>query len=219
MVRIKPEHLIDPSTFTYGAPVLTELTPIVLDQAFVTNASQTPSMVSVALSSSHTETYSHETSVSLTQGITVGITASAGVPFFGEAQASTEFSFSASQGWSNSSTTEDVVGTELTYTAQVPPQSKKPITLLGTRSKSDGPYTARAHVSFDIELNGFLRPEGNARKDHPQDRPYITLKFGSNGVSGFDHILDWYDHADIPTTRTGTGTGSRHSATPRSATS
>lgn len=198
-IRLKNFRVtIDPSTFAYEDPVQTELTPIVLDEGYATNPSGTDSMISVALSSSHTETYSHETSVSLTLGVTVGITASASVPFGGGVEASTEFSFSTSQGWTSSTTTSEVVGTEWTYTAQVPAQSRKRITLLATRSKSDVSYTANAHVSFDIELEGFLRSSGNARSDHPTHRPTVTATFGSSNMPGFDAILDQYDHSHIP---------------------
>lgn len=189
---------IDPATFKYGRPTITSLTPIALDTGFATNPNQTQSTITVALNSAHTDTFAHETNVSFTQGVKVTIKNKAKVPFFGESEVSTELSVSATEGWKNTTTTADVVGTTWTYSAPVPARSKKLITLVGARSKSDISYIAVAYVSFDVSFYGFLRWSGNARKDHPTNRPFMTATFGSSNLSGLEAILDQYDHSNIP---------------------
>jgi hypothetical protein len=188
---------IDPATFKYGKPAISSLTPIALDTGLATNPNSTESTITVALNSSHTDSYAHETNVSFTQGIKVGIKNKAKVPLFGESEVTTEFSFSATEGWKNTSTTTNVVGTTWTYSAKVPARSKKLITLVGSRSKSDISYSAVARITFDVSFYGFLRWSGNARSDHPTNRPFVTAKFGTDSTSGLDVILDQYDHAYI----------------------
>jgi hypothetical protein len=188
---------IDPATFVYGAPTITSLTPISLDTALARNLSDTESTIGVSLSTSHTDTYSHETNVSFTEGVKIAIKNAAEVPFFGSSEVTTEFSFSSTQGWKDTNTTADVVGTTLTYQARVPAQSQKLITLVGSRTRSNISYTAVANVTFDVSFYGFLRYTGNANINHPTDRPFITQSFNSGGLSGLEAIVDLYDHSFI----------------------
>ncbi|MEZ4295651.1 MAG: aerolysin family beta-barrel pore-forming toxin [Polyangiaceae bacterium] len=189
---------IDPATFTYGSPTTTVLAPLAVSQADAKNYSAQQSSVAVQLQDIHTDIYSHATNVSFTEGVKLTIKNKAKVPLFGESELSTEFSFSSTQGWTNTTTTQNVVGQLVTYTATVPPVSKKHITMYSYRTKSTINYTSVARVKFKVSFYGFLKWSGNGRNDHPENRPFITATFGTDSLSGLEHIVDMYDHANSP---------------------
>lgn len=188
---------IDPATFAYGSPTMTSLDPIAIDSGTAINPNDTEASIAVALNSNHTDSYAHETNVSFTEGVKLTIKSKAEVPFFGSSEVDTEFSFSATEGWKNTSTTTDVVGTTWTYTSKVPAHSKKLIQLMGLRTKSNVSYTAVATITFDVSFYGFLANGGNARSDHPTNRPFMTATFNSGDLSGIEAMLDLYDHSYV----------------------
>jgi hypothetical protein len=190
--------LIDPSTLTYGAPLTTSLEPIAVAQGYATNPNPTESTMTVTLIDQHTDSYTHTTSNSFTEGFKFSIKNKAEVPLFGSSELTTEFSFSATQGWSDSNTTTSVTGVTSAYAARVPPRSKKLITLMGFRTSSQVYYSGLAYLSFNITFDGFLRYSGNAHTSHPTDRPFHSVTFGNDTISGLQHILDQYDHRHIP---------------------
>jgi len=188
---------IDPATFVYGPPVISSIDQITLASGLARNPNDTESIVGVSLKGSHTDTFSHETNVAFTEGVKVSIKNKAEVPFLGGAEVTTEFSFSATEGWKDTSTTTAVLETGVSYESPVPPHSQKLITMVGLRTRSNVDYTATAYVTFDVSFYGFLAYTGNARSDHPTDRPFVTATFNSGLLSGLEAIVDLFDHSYI----------------------
>jgi hypothetical protein len=192
------QFIVDPATFTYSTSQKTPLTPIIVAETNAVNMSNADAQVSVSLTDQHTDTYSHTTNVSFTEGIKVAIKNKAEVPLFGSSEVTTEFSFSSTQGWSDTTTRTDVIGVTQTYSTKVPAMSKKLVEMLAGRAQYDVNYSGHGYVAFNIQYDGFLRWSGNGRSDHPADRPSVTVKFGDDTRSGFDAIVDIYDHSNIP---------------------
>ena len=190
--------LIDPSTFSYGTPLTESLDPIAVAQSYASNSNTTQGTITVQLTDQHTDSVTHTTNYSFTEGLKVAIKNKAEVPLFGSSEVTTEFSFSATQGWSDATTTSNVTGITNTYATPVPAMSKKLVTMLGFRTSSRVSYSGVAYLSFNITFDGFLRNGGNARTDHPTNRPFVTTTFGNDTMSGLQDVLDKYDHRNIP---------------------
>lgn len=188
---------IDPSTFVYGSPTITTFEPVRVSSGLARNPNDTESTISITLDSSHTNTYSHETNVSFTEGVKLSIKNKAEVPFLAGTELTTEFSFSATEGWKDTTTTIDIIADPIEYSTSVPPHSQKGVTMVGLRTRSNIHYTAVASVTFDVAFYGFLAFSGNARSDHPTNRPFVTATFNSAGRSGLEAILYMYDHSYI----------------------
>ncbi|ATB43540.1 hypothetical protein CYFUS_009020 [Cystobacter fuscus] len=76
--------------------------------------------------------------------------------------------------------------------------SKKRIDLLYYRTQSESSYSAQAQVAFTIKLEGHLRSVvGNGHVNHPTDEAPFSVSFGDNTRSGFEDILDKYNHRQI----------------------
>ncbi|MFP2904909.1 aerolysin family beta-barrel pore-forming toxin [Pyxidicoccus sp. 3LFB2] len=190
--------LIDPSTLTYGAPLTESLDPIAVAQTYASNSSTTESTMGVKLTDQHTDSYTHTTSTSFTEGFKFSIKNKAEVPLFGSSELTTEFSFSSTQGWTDSNTTTHVTGVETNYSVRVPARSKKLITMIGYRTASQVYYSGLAYLSFDVTFHGFLRHSGNAHTSHPTNRPFHTVTFGGENISGLQDIVQQYDFRHIP---------------------
>ncbi|HVJ94458.1 MAG TPA: aerolysin family beta-barrel pore-forming toxin [Labilithrix sp.] len=198
-IRLKNfRFVVDPETFVFEPKPSTNLAPIVVAETLAVNGSNTASNVTVSLTDEHTEELSHTTETSITAGIEVSVSGKAGVPFLAEGSVTTTVSFSAGFGWSNTTTTTDVTGVTVQFTARVPAKRKKVIQMLASRTQFNVDYQGFGDVKFDIELTGVLRSTGNGLKDHPVGGSKRTVKFGNGSLSGFEHIVDAYDHANIP---------------------
>lgn len=81
----------------------------------------------------------------------------------------------------------------------VPANSEIPIRVELYRSSISYPYRFGANISYDVELNGFLRWSGNAWSSHPENRPNHphTFTMGRASEHGEDLHYQW-DHRYIP---------------------
>ena len=86
----------------------------------------------------------------------------------------------------------------MTYTGKIPGKRRRLLTLVALSTQSKIAYTANAFISFNVSFSGFLRWSGNARKDHPTDRPFVTVNFGDDSKSAYEDIVDKYNHRNIP---------------------
>lgn len=187
---------INPSTFHYGTSVITRLTPIAYDWVYAANPSSTLSAISVELSSSHADTYAHETTVSLGESAEVGIESEAEVPLFAAGKQSTAFPFDATAGWKPTSTASTVIGTKWKYVVQVPARSKKLVTLMAHRSRAHIDYNGVARVAFDVAFHGFLRWGSNPRRPPPTNRPLVAVTFGSDRMSEIEAVFQQHGHSN-----------------------
>ena len=188
----------DPRSFVYGTPQIASLKPLMVSSYLARNDGDEEDTATKTFTYQLTEAVAHTTNFSFTEGFKVAVKWKAEIPFFGGGEASTEFSFGATQGWSDSSTTTEGETDTSTYTGKLPPHTQRLIRLIASRVSSDITYTATARIGFDVEFYNFLRYSGNARADHPQDRPFVTLKFGTDYRDGLDDIADKWKHRGIP---------------------
>ena len=189
---------IDASSFVYGTPVEGGHTPIQLDSYMAVNHSDYEDSVSKTFSKSTTTTTEHSTSTSLELGFSVSVEKTAKVPLVGEVTATTEFTFNHTDEWGSSESHEESFTAEDSYTAVVPPHSKRLLKMVATQIESSVAYTAYGKIVFDIEFSGFMSAGANALPSHTEDRPTVTLKFGTATVSGLQDILDQYARRNIP---------------------
>lgn len=192
------EIVFDPGSFVYGTPVIREMQPISISSYLARNESEGEDNISKTFAFQLTESLTHTTSNALTVGLKIGTKAAAKIPFFGDGEVSTEFSFSNTTTWTDSTATVTGQTDTSTYTGRLPGRSQRLIRLVANRVSSDITYRTLAKVSFDIEFYGFLRWSGNARADHPENRPFQTVQFGNSTYRGLDDIWDKWTHRDIP---------------------
>lgn len=189
---------IDPSTFAYGPVATTSVDDVTFATVFAKNySSQDDDQVQQQIVYQLTDTLSHSVNVSFTEGLSVAVEASAGIPFLGQGKVTTTFSFSSTQGWEDTTETSTSLQQSLTYTGAVPAHSQRQLDLMVQRNKFDIPYTSTASIDFQIDLYGFLRWGGNARHDLPTDRPFDTVTFGSSSVGGIADFLTKVAHQNI----------------------
>jgi len=188
---------IDPNTITYGSPVITSLNPIDVGTYYVVNSGSSPVVMTKGFNTQLTSSVTHTTTYSFTEGFSLKQKWNAGIPGLGAQETEFTFNFSATQGWSDASTTTNLTSETEQVQVQVPPKSKVPITLVAARTQSNVSYTATATYGYSIELNNFLAYTWNARVDHPQDRPYQRFTFGTDRLNAIEHLVDLYDHRGI----------------------
>lgn len=188
--------LIDPSTMTLAAPLVTSLEPATIGYTTAKNESDGEDTLAKAFAYQLQTAVTHTTSYSFTEGTKVSISAKTSVGSDDvvkvEITAGFEFNFSATQGWSDATQTTTGQTLTETYTAKIPAHTQRQISLVATVTSAEATYSATAVVAFDVTFSGFLRWAGNARSDHPQDRPLASLTFGTPTMSAFEHIVDSY---------------------------
>ncbi|WP_202638492.1 aerolysin family beta-barrel pore-forming toxin [Bailinhaonella thermotolerans] len=192
--------LIDPSSLTYGKALLQDMEPTAISSYVPENHHGKDDSATIAFEYQLATTVTHTTSLTLTEGakVTVGATWGAGALFTkAEFSVGFEVSFAAEEGWSDSTATTHTDWLKHQYTTVLPAKSKRLVTLVASRTRAEVPYTAQAVVGFDVMFEGFLRWGGNARSDHPKDRPRHRAAFGTRRFTGFQHIVDLYEHRHI----------------------
>jgi hypothetical protein len=165
---------VDPAALRYGEPVVSAMEPAAISSFLAINKSEIADTVSKSFAFQLSDTTSHTTSYSFTEGIRfgtgwkIGAKGKACVPFvsegevYAEVSGSYEVSFNATQGWTNARTTSFSSVDTQQYTGDIPPRSKRLIGLTVTRVKSDVSYAAEAVVGFGIDVVGLLREDDNA---------------------------------------------------------
>ena len=190
--------VVDPSTIEFGKAKITEEKPLLAASSYATNSGNTEDSVNMNFNYSSTVSSSKTDNFKFSEGIGVKTTFQTGVPFLFEGKLETSFNFSADQGWSNTKGESKTTSIATQYSAKVPASSKRLIKLVSVQRKSEVPYSAKMYMEYDITFNGFLKWSGNAHKNHPDDRPIVSIKFGGkNNMSATEHILDMYKHRNI----------------------
>ena len=207
----QPQYLIDPKTFVYGEPTLSNMEPSTISTFTAINRSDKEDSISKSFSYQLSDTVSHSTSASFTEGGKAGVKITAGgdagfkIPFIaagtGKLQVETavEFSFSATQGWTNMKSTTDGITDSLQYVGSIPPKSKRVIKLIVTKTESEVTYNANLLIRFFGGFTGPLKGSG-ARKHKKKDMEYFDIMFGDEDLkkSAFEEIVDMYDHKNNP---------------------
>lgn len=193
--------LIDPKTMAFGPVLIEELQPAAIITKIAENRGDADDSTTVNFDYQLLSTNSHTFGWKITEGskLTVSVSTEAGMPGNSvDVTSGYELSFSSEQAWSDTTTETASDTLKHAYEAKVPARSKRAITLYATRNRAEVAYTAEAVVSFSVQFDGFLKWEGNARVDHPLDRPDCTVKFGDAKTSGAEHVLDLYHRRHIP---------------------
>lgn len=190
--------LIDPSKLSFAKPYITEMEPSTLSTSVATNFShETAANTTCTASYQLAKTVTHSTNFSFTEGVKISAKQKVSIPF-AESEISEEFSFSSTQGWTNSESTTESETLAKSCNVEVPRRSKVHVAVIVERTKSEVNYTGEALVEFDVAFEGFLRWSGNGRKDHPTNRPTMKAQFGSEEKHGLEDIIDQYEHRHIP---------------------
>jgi len=189
---------IDPATFVYGRPVVSTMQPEIIDTYPAINKGDSDDSMAVDFQYQRSKTIAHNTSWAITGGITVGAEGKAEVPFVAGGSVKAEVKLEVEHGWEDSESTTYSATETKQYSGTIPKKHRRLITLMVVNTKSEVVYSADLIIRFDVTFNGFLMNSGNARVDHSPNRPLATIKFGNNKLSAFAHILDMYDHRNIP---------------------
>lgn len=189
--------VFDLDTMRFGKPKITKEKPELIGSYTAQNQSDHDDTISKTFSYSLSTTTTHTTNFTLSAGIKVGAKGKAGVPFVAEGEVSTELSIGASYSWQNSESKSDTKTETNQYTGKIPPHSKRQINCVVLSTEGEVDYEVDAVVEFDMEFYGFMRFSGNARSDHPKDRPFETFVFGGKDRSACPTIADLYDHRHI----------------------
>lgn len=186
--------LIDPSKIQYSTPMIITLNPESIGVYYIENAGPSPITASRAFTYQLSSTVSHTSSYSFTEGMSLKQKWNVGIPGLGGNETEFEFNFSATQGWSDTSTKQITKTDELGVSVTVPANSKVGINLFAAQTKSEVNYQATAIYNYKMDLNSFMRWSGNARLDHPKDRPMFNFTFGTEAMSALEHLSDLYEH-------------------------
>ncbi|WP_245555248.1 aerolysin family beta-barrel pore-forming toxin [Hahella ganghwensis] len=187
----------DPSTMKLGTPQVYDQEPLKTVTAVVYNYGNTEDTAVATLGYDETKSWSKQEDYSFTESISIKNSYEFDLKIFG---GSTEITaaFEASQGWSETNGNSDTIRQSSQYRAQMPPRSKRFITLTVFKQKADIPYESEMVLNYNVAMENFLRWGGNARTDHPTDRPWENFTFGGrNNLNASEDILDQYLHRDI----------------------
>ncbi|MCD3351871.1 aerolysin family beta-barrel pore-forming toxin [Clostridium botulinum D/C] len=190
--------IIDESSIKLGKPKVRKISPLSSQSADVVNPNKTDSKLSGGFTYTTSKTISKTDNFKFGEKIGVKTSFKVGIPFLADNKIETNFEISAEQGWSQTNSNVETKQATTAYMSTVAPKTKKTIFLDVLGKQSDVPYEAKIYMEYDIEFTGFLRYTGNARKDHPTDRPTISFKLGGkNGMSAVEHLRDLYKHKNI----------------------
>lgn len=191
--------IMDPSDLEFEKAKITELKPEVDASTYATNEGSSEDTVAITVNDTKIKTVTKTDNFKFGEKIGLKGSVKVGIPFLLENKLETSFETSAEQGWSKAegTTKTDIVITQ--YNAKVPAHSRRYVELVKFKKKSEVPYSAKIYMEYDITFKGFLRWSGNARKDHTEDRPTVTVTLGDkNNMSATEHLLDLYKHRNIP---------------------
>lgn len=187
----------NPADLELGEPQVYDRVPIKTVTYEIRNEGDTTDTKVATLTYDETESWSKEENYSFSE--TIGITNTyefdLGV-MGGKTEINAEFS--ATQGWSETNGETNTVSQSAQYRAEMPPRTKREITITFFKQTADIPYTSQMYMDYDVTFENFLRWSGNARVDHPTNRPWEVYTFGErNGFNAAEDTLDQYLHRDI----------------------
>ncbi|MCL9781326.1 aerolysin family beta-barrel pore-forming toxin [Vibrio sp. S4M6] len=198
-IKLKDVQLVtNPADLVLGEPEVHDLEELSSLDAVVYNCGNTEDTAPIDIGYIETRSWSKSFDYSFTESASVTNKYSVGLPGIGGTAWEFTVNFAANQKWGSTNGETVTISRKAQYRAQIPSMSKRYITLTLFNQKSSIPYHSFAYLSYNIDLEGFLRWSGNARSDHPTDRPYITYSFGKNdGLNGPQQVLDEYQHSYI----------------------
>ena len=188
---------IAPDTIKTGEEKITQLDPELVQSFVAINRGNTEDKASTTFSYNKSTTVGHSTNFSFQESLNIKHTLKLDVLFL---SGSLEYSYglTAGQSWSDSTSETESTSTSTSYDTTVPAKSKKTIKLMSFKTQSDVPYTANIYMDYDITFSGFLRWGGNARTDHPTDRPFVNVTFGAGDLTAPEEIERIYTNRSIP---------------------
>ncbi|WDV45466.1 aerolysin family beta-barrel pore-forming toxin [Clostridiaceae bacterium M8S5] len=188
---------IDTESIVKGKEKVTSLDPVVAQTFDAVNNTNSEDTANASFTYTKGKTVTHSTNYSFEETIGVKHTASISVLFLSGSM-TYGWEFKAGQSWSDSTANAESSTVTSNYQTTVPAKSKKIIKLMSYKTKSEVPYTANIYMDYDITFSGFLRWGGNARTDHPKDRPFVSVTFGKGDLTAQEEIQRMYDNKNIP---------------------
>ncbi len=190
--------ITNPGELQLGEPQVYDREPIKTVTYVVKNEGDTADTQVATLTYNETESWSKQDDFSFTETIGITNTYEFGLKLFG-GKTEIKAEFSANQGWSETQGSSDTVSQSAQYRAIVPPRSKREITITFFKQKADIPYQSNMFMDYHLTYENFLRWGGNARQDHPTNRPWEVYTFGGrNQLNAAEDMLDQYLHKHIP---------------------
>ncbi|MGL6160998.1 aerolysin family beta-barrel pore-forming toxin [Microbulbifer sp.] len=189
--------LTNPGDLELGEPQVYNRVPIKTVTYVIKNEGNTTDTKVATLSYNETESWSKEDNFSFTETIGITNTYEFDLKVMGT---STEVKaeFSTTQGWSETRGESNTVSQSAQYRAQMPPRTKREITITFFKQTADIPYHSRMFMDYNVNYENFLRWSGNARTDHPTHRPWEVYTFGGrNNLNAAEDVLDQYLHQHI----------------------
>ncbi|PKF81527.1 aerolysin family beta-barrel pore-forming toxin [Vibrio sp. vnigr-6D03] len=198
-MKVKDVKLVtNPATLVLGEPEVYDREALATVDAMVYNCGTTEDTAPVDMDYNETTSWTKTDNFSFGQSLSVTNKYEVGVPLIGGASSEIKAEFNASQGWSETDGKSTSISRKAQYRAQIPAMNKRYITLTLFKQKADIPYNSFAYLSYNLDFEGFLRWGGNARSDHPTNRPTMTQTFGSTiGLNGPQKIADEYKYSYI----------------------
>ncbi len=187
----------NPGDLELGEPQVYNRVPIKTVTFVVTNEGDTTDTKVATVTYNETQSWSKEDNFSFTE--TIGITNSYefDLKVMGT-KTEIKAEFSATQGWSETHGESETISQSAQYRAEMPPRSKREITITFFKQTADIPYNSNMYMDYHLTYENFLRWGGNARQDHPTNRPWEVYTFGGrNNLSAAEDVLDQYLHQEI----------------------
>ena len=186
----------EPNKLNLGTPQVYNRQPVYTTSSWVTNCSYQQDTATTVMGYTGTTSWSKSDNFSFQESISVTNTVSVNLGFVGGSTAITA-AFSATQGWSETNGNATAIAQSQSYAATIPARSKRRVTGTLFKQQADIPYTSEIYLGYDVDFYNFLRWGGNARNDHPTNRPFYHGIFGKNGLDAGEDIIDQYLHRDI----------------------
>ena len=206
--------LFDPSgnSFQWTNPKYVLGNPVIGSSEIADNASNTADNFSKQYQYSVSGTVTHETDFSFTEGASLAEEVDVSVPDIADSKTTLTVSFSATQGWSDSTSTTTSQNIGDTYNAIIPADTQRTIEQETNYSTNSIDYSTNAEIVYDVSFSGFLKYGGNCEES--LSRPQVAFNLGSAGNLGghqnslwgaSDYIEDLYANNNIPNYNQGSG--------------
>lgn len=187
----------NPGDLELGEPQVYNREPTKTVTYLIKNEGNTTDIQVATLAYNETESWSKEDNFSFTE--TIGISSKFEADLLiASAEGEVKAEFSATQGWKETHGESNTVSQTEQYRAEMPPRTQREITITFFKQTADIPYHSRMFMEYDLEFENFLRWGGNARTDHPTNRPWEVYTFGGrNNLNASEDVLDQYLHQKI----------------------
>lgn len=190
-------YYTEPTKLDLGTAQIYNQTPVNSTFAWVTNCGNSTDEAATELRFTSSTSWSKTDDFSFNQSISIANEYEFELGFLGIKSTITA-TFGASQGWSETDAGSEELTKVQRYTTTMPGKTKRLVEVTVFKQTADIPYETELYLSYNATFDNFLRYSGNARNDHPTNRPTYVYKFGgTNGLNAGEDMLDQYVNRNI----------------------